>query len=158
MLTLVSAGTIGAVMVMTVLPVTVGPPPAAVAVIVAVPAATAVTNPLVFTVATVDADVLHVTVAAKALPNWSLTVAVNWSVAPISMELCAAATVTVVGTGTGVTVIAMFPVTIFAPDVAVAVIVADPAATAVTSPDASTAATLLAELDHVTVAEIELPD
>ena len=54
-----------------------------VAVIVAVPSATAVTSPADETVATAAADVAHVTVAPLIVaPFWSLTVAVSCVVTP----------------------------------------------------------------------------
>ncbi len=54
-----------------------------VAVIVAVPFATAVTSPADDTVATDEFDVAQVTVAPDIVaPFWSLTVAVSWDVAP----------------------------------------------------------------------------
>ena len=54
--------------VSTTFPVTVVPVAVAEAVIVADPAASAVTSPLALTLATVGADELHVTIAAIALP------------------------------------------------------------------------------------------
>ena len=59
-----------------------------VAVIVAVPFATAVTRPADDTVATDELDVAHVTVAlAIVAPFWSLTVADSWDVAPSEVKL-----------------------------------------------------------------------
>ena len=54
-----------------------------VAVIVALPLATAVTRPAVDTVATDEFDVAQATDAPDiVVPSWSLTVAVSWDVAP----------------------------------------------------------------------------
>ena len=59
-----------------------------VAVIVAVPLATAVTSPEEDTVATDEFDVVHVTDAPDIVaPFWSLTVAVSWDVAPADEKL-----------------------------------------------------------------------
>ncbi len=75
--TLVSTGG-GGVIVITTLLVTVAPPAVAVAVIVALPADTPVTRPVVLpTLAIAGADELHVTVAANAAPFWSFVVAVS---------------------------------------------------------------------------------
>ena len=59
-----------------------------VAVIVAVPSATEVTNPADDTVATAASDVAHVTAAlAIVAPFWSLTVADSWDVTPSEARL-----------------------------------------------------------------------
>ena len=59
-----------------------------VAVMVAVPSATEVTNPVEDTVATETADVAHVTLAPLiAAPFWSLTVAESCCVAPKDEKL-----------------------------------------------------------------------
>ena len=59
-----------------------------VAVMVAVPAATAVTNPADETVATDELDVAHVTVAPEMMfPPASVTVATRVAVAPIDVKL-----------------------------------------------------------------------
>ena len=77
MVTLVSTGG-GGVIVITVLLVTVTPPAVALAVIVALPAATPVTRPVVLpTLAIAGADELQVTAAANAAPFWSFVVAVS---------------------------------------------------------------------------------
>src|SRR6185503_12595033 len=120
--------------------------PSLVAVIVAAPAATAVTRPLAETVATPVGLLDQVTMRPlSTLPAESLVVALSCAVPPTTRPAVAGTTVTV-ATGTAVTVI---------DDVAnlpslVAVIVADPAATAVTRPLAETVATAGALLDQVT--------
>ena len=59
-----------------------------VAVIVAVPSATAVTNPAAETVATDELDVIHVTVAPEMMfPAASLTVATRVAVSPADVKL-----------------------------------------------------------------------
>ena len=59
-----------------------------VAVIVAVPSATAVTSPAAETVATDELDVAHVTVAPEMMfPPASLTVAVREAVSPIELKV-----------------------------------------------------------------------
>ena len=75
-----------------------------VAVIVAVPSATAVTRPADDTVATDELDVVHVTVAlAIVAPFWSLTVADSWDVAPSEAKLRLASEMVIeVATGVGV--------------------------------------------------------
>src|SRR5262245_7474339 len=120
--------------------------PSLVAVIVAEPAPTAVTRPLAETVATPVALLDQVTTRPfRTFPAESLVVALSCAVPPTTRLAVAGATVTV-ATGTAVTVIAEvadFPSL-------VAVIVADPAATALTRPLAETVATPGALLDHVT--------
>ena len=79
--------------------------------IVAEPSATAVTSPADDTVATVSADVAHVTVAlAIVAPFWSMTVAVSCVVAPEENKLRLVAesvieVATSVGVGVGVGVV-----------------------------------------------------
>ena len=59
-----------------------------VAVMVAVPSATAVTSPAVETVATDELDVAHVTVAPEMMfPPASLTVATRVAAAPIELKV-----------------------------------------------------------------------
>src|SRR5690349_4918102 len=118
----------GVVTVMAAVPLL---PPLA-AVIVAGPAATPVTRPLVLTVATELVLVLHVT--ARPLRGF-----------PAESRAVAGVTLTVL-TGTRFTVIAAVPLL---PPLA-AVIVAEPAATPVTSPLVLTVATELALVLHVT--------
>jgi hypothetical protein len=111
-----------------------------VAVIVAVPTLTAVTvagEPLELTVSTAVLLEIHVTVRAVSRPPLaSLVVAVNCCVPPTIMGVTGAETVTA-ATGAGVTVIVAFPLF---PSL-VALILAVPSATAVTTPWASTVAT-----------------
>src|SRR5437016_3077005 len=110
--------------------------PSLVAVIVAEPAATPVTNPLAETVAAAALLVAQVTTRPlRAVPFASVGVAVNWVVPPTVPPPAAGLPVTE-ATGTLVTVMADVPL---CPSL-VAVIVADPAATPVTTPLAETAA------------------
>src|SRR2546425_252861 len=106
---------------------------------------TAVTSPLVETVATAEALVVQVTVRPPSgLPLASSGVAVSCTVVPTCTLAGAGLTVTE-ATGTG-TVIAELPVF---PSL-VAVIVTEPAATAVTRPLLDTVATAVLPLTHVT--------
>src|SRR3989475_5444046 len=114
----------------TFVTVTVAVPlcPSLVAVIVADPAATPVTNPLGLTVAAAALLVAQVTTRPlRAVPFASFGVAVNWVVAPTVTPAVVGLTVTE-ATGTFVTVAAAVPLR---PSL-VAVIVAEPAATPVT--------------------------
>jgi hypothetical protein len=116
------------------------------AVIVAVPAATPVTRPLVDTDATVGALEVHVTGRpVSALPAESFGVAASWTVCPTARLAVAGATATD-ATGAIITVIAA----VLAFPSLVAVIVAEPWVTAVTRPPALTVATLGLLLAHVT--------
>src|SRR4029077_6110584 len=120
--------------------------PSDVAVIVAEPAATPVTSPLPFTVATAVLLLAQVTTRPDSgLPFASIGVAVNCTVAPCCTLAGDGVTVTV-ATGTAFTVIADVP--LLPSDVAV--IVAVPTATAVTSPLPSTVATAVLLLAQVT--------
>jgi hypothetical protein len=121
--------------------------PSLVAVIVAAPAATPVTRPLADTVATAGALLAQVTTRpVRALPAESFGVAASWAVPPIEMLDDAGLTPTE-ATGTTVTLTAAVP---FFPSL-VAVIVAEPAALAVTNPVALTVAMVVLLLDHVIV-------
>jgi len=101
-----------------------------VAVIVAEPAAIPLASPLALTLTLVVSLLVHVTTRpASALPALSFGVAESCSVPPVSIVAGAGATVTD-ETGTTVTVMADVPVFVSL----VAVIVAEPGATAVTSP------------------------
>ena len=119
-----------------------------IAVIVAVPFATAVTKPDDETVATDELDVAHVTDAPDIVtPFWSLTVAVSCCVSPtdeneklvgdnvIEVAVCVIDTVTAAVALT---------------DPEIAVIVALPFPTAVTRPDDETVATDEFDVAHVT--------
>src|SRR5205809_206209 len=133
----------------TVLTVIVAEPlcPSEVAVIVAAPAATAVTSPLALTVATAVLPLDQVTVRpGSELPFASCGVAVSCTVCPTCTDAVAGFTVTD-ATGTVLTVIVALPL---CPSL-VAVIVAEPAAPPVTSPLALTVATAVLLLAHVTV-------
>src|SRR5881628_2378527 len=136
--------------------VTLAPPllPSLVAVIVVDPAATPLTSPLPLTVATAVLPLAHVTIRPEsALPLASFGVAVSCWVCPGCRLTVAGLTVTD-ATGTLVTVIAAVPLLLSL----VAVIVADPAATPLTSPLPLTVATAVLPLAHVTTRpESELP-
>jgi len=122
-----------------------------VAVIVAVPAPTAVTRPDAETVATAASDMVHVTVASLIVaPFWSLTVAVSCCVDPADEnERLVADSVIDVGT---ITMTVTVAVALTEPDVAV--IVAVPSPTDVTAPDAETVATAASDVVHVTGASL----
>jgi hypothetical protein len=120
--------------------------PSLVAVIVAEPAATPVTTPLDDTVAMPVLELDHVTVRpVSTLLFASRVVAVSCTVRPTATLGVAGATLTD-ATGTGVTVTLAVPLF---PSL-VAVIVAEPAATPVTTPLEETVAIPVLELDHVT--------
>jgi len=128
--------------------VTVAEPlcPSLVAVIVADPAALAVTSPLPFTVATTVSLLTQVTTRpGRAFPAESRGVAVSCPVWPTVRLRLGGVTLTV-ATDTFVTVTAALPL---CPSL-VAVIVADPPAFAVTSPLPFTVATTVLLLTHVT--------
>src|SRR6266568_3210101 len=120
--------------------------PSDTAVIVAEPAATPVTSPLAFTVAT-DGLLLDqpITRPDSALPFASLGVAASCTVCPACSVADAGVTATD-ATGTIATATAAVPVL----PSEVAVIVAEPTATAVTRPLAVTGATAVLLLAHVT--------
>jgi len=120
--------------------------PSLVAVIVAEPAATPVTNPLAETVAAAALLVAPVTARPlRAVPFASFGVAVSWVVAP-TVRLAAAGLSVTEATGTVVTVMVDVPL---CPSL-VAVIVAEPAATPVTNPLALTVTTAALLVAHVT--------
>src|SRR2546425_2283876 len=121
--------------------------PSLVAVIVAAPTATPLTNPLPFTVATPALPLPHVTTRpVSGLPFASLRLAVSCTVRPTGTFAVGGLTATD-ATGMTVTVIALVPLL---PSL-VAVIVAEPAAAPVTSPLPFTVATPALLLAHVTV-------
>ena len=96
---------------MTTVTVTEADPdfPSLVAVIVVVPPATPVTNPVVDTVATLGAELLQFTVRPVSVPALtSANTAVNCWVVPAASEVVAGLTVTV-ATGTGVRVVGVEP-------------------------------------------------
>src|SRR5438876_735282 len=120
--------------------------PSLVAVIVAAPAATPVTSPVEDTVATAGVPDAQVTDRPEStLPAASFRVVVSCTVAPTSTTAVAGLTVTD-ATETIATVTLAVPL---CPSL-VAVIVADPAATPVTSPAADTVAIAVFELVHAT--------
>src|SRR6266568_4036511 len=118
--------------------------PSLVAVMVAVPAASAVTSPLPFTVATPGASLDQVIVRPESgLPLASSGVAVSCWVPPTTIVAAVGLTVSdATGIVTVTAAVALLPSL-------VAVTFAVPAATAVTSPLASTVATPAASVDHV---------
>ncbi len=120
-----------------------------VAVRVAVPSATEVTRPASETVAMVESDVVHATVAPEIVdPAAFLTVAVSWVVSPSARKLSSVSDSSrLAGTAT---VTAAVP---FA-DPEVAVIVAVPSATEVTRPLEDTVATDALDELHVTLAPL----
>jgi hypothetical protein len=121
--------------------------PSLVAVITAVPGATAATRPVGDTVATDGASELHTTArSVSALSPASLSVAESCAVEPATTSDVAGVTITV-ATGIGLTVIVAPPVL---PSL-VAVICAEPVASAVTTPLKETVATLVLSEDHVTM-------
>src|SRR5213593_3549839 len=120
--------------------------PSLVAVIVAEPVATPVTSPLPFTVAMAVLSLDQVTTRpGRGFPFASRGVAVSWTVNPTATLAGDGVTVTL-ATGTGVTVTLDVPL---CPSL-VAVIVAEPVATPVTSPLPFTVATAVLLLDQVT--------
>ena len=141
----------GAVTVIVALPVLVS----LVAIIDAVPGFTAVTTPADDTVATLVFELLQVTIRpVSTTPSASRNTAVACVVAPSSMLLLASVTLTVaagVG-GAAVTVIVALPVL---PSL-VAMMLAVPGFTAVTTPLDETVATLVLELLHVTVLPVSV--
>jgi hypothetical protein len=123
--------------------------PSLVAVIVAVPTVTPVTTPPLETVAIAVLLELHVTTRpVSTAPLASFSVAASAPVCPMMIELVAGETATV-ATGAGVTV------TVEVPDFPslVAVIVAVPGATPVTTPLDTVAAAVLLEV-HVTILSV----
>lgn len=124
-----------------------------VAVIVAEPGATAVTNPLALTDATAELLLLQVT--ASAAPPTTVAVAVSCDVVPTINAAGAAEIATDVTAGAGATVIAALPLLV-ASNVDVAVIVAFPTPTAVTCPACETVATAAFDVDHVTAVDAPL--
>lgn len=124
--------------------VAVNPPSAVVTVMVALPAPTAVTRPLLLTVATAVLLLLHVTDLLVA--SEGATVAVSCSVLPLVRDVEDLLSETAV---TGCVTVTL-QVAVKAPLSVVAVMVAEPALTAVILPVLSTVATAVLSLDHVT--------
>src|SRR5258708_18985381 len=142
---LTSAGLVTAAVIVTAaLPLC----PSLAAVIVAAPAVTPVTKPLPFTAATAGALLAHVTTRPeRALPLASLGVAVSCTVWPTPTLAVAGDTATeATGAGTAATDTSAAPLW---PSL-VALIMAPPTATPVTTPLLSTVATAGALLAHVT--------
>jgi hypothetical protein len=124
--------------------------PSLVAVIVADPSATPVTRPVAFTVATVGSLEPHVTTRpVNTPPAESFVTAVNCVVPVMRMTALGGATATVL-TGTSDTVMVLVPLFVSL----VAVIVAVPGATAVTTPAADTVATAVLLEPHVTTRSV----
>jgi len=126
-------------------------PSVVVTVIVALPAALAVTSPSAETEATASELDDQVTLASVA--SAGLTVALSCSVAPTSMVVDGLLTLTPV-TATGALVTVTAQLAVLAPSVVVTVIVALPAALAVTSPSAETEAMASALDDQATLASV----
>lgn len=122
------------------------------AVITAVPGATPLTSPLLFTEATDVAFDDQATVAAMPLPFWSLGEAVSCKVAPAT-TLVPPLTVMVVSTSGAVTVTVVLVLTL--PEVAL--MTAVPGATPVTTPLPLTVAMFVSPDDQLTDAEMTLP-
>ena len=119
-----------------------------VAVIVTVPPATDVTNPTEETIATVESDVVHVTVASvTSVPVASLTVAVSCVVSPSASNASTESDNTRLAADCATVT---FAVPLAEPEEAV--IVAEPLATEVTRPEEDTVATAASDVAHVTVA------
>jgi len=153
--TLVSTG--AAVWTVTVALIeTVSEPDAAVAVMVVVPTAFAVTTPEGDTVATAAAADDHVTVAATGLPFWSSGLAVSCSVWPTA-TVPAPVSTTLVSTGAAATTSVTDAAVEAEPPVAVAEMAAVPGPTAVTRPSGDTVATVLADVAQDTDAAMGLP-
>ena len=126
--------------------VAVCPPSCVVTVMVAVPTDTAVTTPLVFTVATAGLLLLHIRLRLVALAGVML--AASDAVSPATMVKAGGFSVTPV-TVMGVTVTTQLAVC--EPSCVVAVIIAVPTAWAVTTPCEFTEAMAVAVLCHVTL-------
>jgi hypothetical protein len=113
-----------------------------------VPSATEVTSPADDTVATAASEVVQVTVTPDMVVPWaSFTVAAMVTVSPIEVSVLEVG-VTSTDATAWLTVIAL--VAVNGPNVAV--MVALPSATEVTSPDDETVAIAASEVDQVTVA------
>ena len=124
--------------------------PSHVAVMVTVPAATAVTTPLALMVATAASPVAQVTVRpGSAAPCAFTGVAASCTVPPTMTELLAGETTTAL-TGTATTVTVAVSLT----PSAVAITLADPAPTPVTSPVLETSATPWAVDVHTTIRSV----
>ena len=123
----------------------------ALAMIVACPAPTACTVPISVTVATLSSELLQVTVGSVASSGF--TVAPNVKYSPTVIGSSFTLTVTSV-TAMKLSLTVTLQVASLSP--ALAVIVASPAATAVTFPVWSTDATLSSELLHTTVLSVAL--
>src|SRR5436190_816847 len=126
--------------------------PSLVAVIVAVPARTPLTSPLLLTVATTALLLVHVTGRpVSAAPAESFSVAVSCTVCPTCKLPEDGETVTE-ATGTSATVI----VAVLLLPSLVAVIVAEPSATPVIRPLRLTRATVVSSLPHITVRPVNV--
>ena len=121
-----------------------------VAVIIAVPAATAVTSPVLSTVATPVSSLAQVNVtSATVMPSAVNAIAVNRNVPPTIIIIEAGLTTTRSTTGGGSTTVTLTGSEVTSSTLAV--IIAVPAATAVTSPVLSTVATPVSSLAQVNV-------
>ena len=148
---------VGAATETVAVPDTLVGPTVASAVMVAPPTAIAVTSPEPDTAAIVGAVDDHATVAVMAAPFWSRAVAVSCDDWPTVIAMVPETT-TLVSTGAPTTVTPNVELTVAVPAVAVAVIVALPAPTALTRPPDVTVATDGDEVDHATAALMVNPD
>ena len=129
------------------------------AVILAVPALTAETNPVWSTVATAVLSEAHVTVAVKGLPPWSNVSAFSCRVLPVCMVADCGDTVILESVaGGGLEVLTVIAEAGLFTDPLEAVISAVPVAIAETNPVWSTVATAVLFEAHVNVASSLVPD
>ncbi len=135
--------------------VTVPDLPSLVAVTVAVPAAKAVTRPVVLTLAFVESEVVQLTTRDRSTaPLASSVDAANCCVPPRFIAAGTAGVTTTLATGTGMTVSVIWPDLL----PAVAVMLVCPGATAVIAPPEVIVATVGEDDDQVTVpVEIDAP-
>jgi hypothetical protein len=130
-------------------------PSTVVTVMVALPADTAVTTPLLFTVATAVLFELQVTLLLVAL--FGAIVAVNVVVPPIVVIVAVGGATDTPVTGIGAIDTVITEVAVYPPSTVVTVMVAEPAAIAVTTPVLLTVATVVLPELHVTFLLVALP-
>ena len=123
-------------------------PSAVVAVMVAVPSATAVTTPVLLTVATLVSLLVHVTFLLVTFAGVTVAVSVTVWLAALNEWDVLFRVMPVAGTG--IETVTVQVAERFVPSAVVAVMVAVPSATAVTTPVLLTVATLVSLLVHVT--------
>ena len=129
-------------------------PSAALAVMVALPLDTAVTNPVLLTVATAVLLLLHITLLSVAFSG--VTVAVSCKVWPRLVNDAVVLLRVIPVTGTDIFTVTAQVAVLLEPSAVVAVIVVLPLDTAVTRPFASTVATDGLLLLHITLLSVEL--